>query len=65
MNTNSKNTMISYQKGLIIAKNNNFESEYYACIADNLTPKEALIELNIYETKNSKIPNTSSIYNTR
>jgi hypothetical protein len=65
MNTNSKNTMISYQKGLIIAKNNKLESEYYACIADNLTPKEALIELNIYETKNSKTPNISCIYNIR
>lgn len=65
MNTNIKNTMISYKKGLIIAKNNGLESEYYACIADNLTPKEALLELNIYETKNSKTPNISSIYNIR
>ena len=61
MNTNIKNTMISYKKGLIIAKNNSLESEYYACIADNLTPKEALLELNIYEAKNSKTPNISSI----
>lgn len=65
MNTKHKNTMISYQKGLIIAKNNNLEDQYYACIADNLTPKEALLELNIYETKNSKTSNNSCIYNIR
>lgn len=65
MNTNIKNAMISYKKGLIIAKNKGLESKYYACIADNLTPKEALLELNIYETKNTKTPNISSIYNTR
>jgi len=63
MNTNIKNTMISYKKGLIIAKNKSLESEYYACIADNLTPKEALLELNIYETENSKNTNISCIYN--
>lgn len=63
MNTKPKNTMISYQKGLIIAKNNNLEDQYYACIADNLTPKEALLELNIYETENTQNIQNSSIYN--
>lgn len=63
MNTKHKNTMISYQKGLIIAKNNNLEDQYYACIADNLTPKEALLELNLYETENTQNIQNSSIYN--
>lgn len=63
MNTKHKNTMISYQKGLIIAKNNNLEDQYYACITDSLTPKEALLELNIYETKNQNNTNISCINN--
>ena len=35
---------MSYQEGYNIAKKYGFESEYMACIADGLTPEEALRE---------------------
>lgn len=36
---------LNYTQGLQIAKNSNLESEYNACIADDLSPQEALEEL--------------------
>jgi hypothetical protein len=35
---------MSYQEGLARAKEYGLESEYMACIADGLTPEEALEE---------------------
>ena len=36
---------LNYTQGLQIAKSSNLESEYNACIADDLSPQEALEEL--------------------
>ena len=38
---------MSYQEGYLIAKNCGLESQYMACIADDLSPEEALVECNI------------------
>lgn len=35
---------MTYEEGLKIAKEYNLESEYNACIADDMSPEEALIE---------------------
>lgn len=39
--------MFTYQEGLDIAKRWGLESEYMACIADDMSPTEALDELEL------------------
>jgi hypothetical protein len=38
---------MSYQEGYLIAKDCGLESQYMACIADDLSPEEALEECDL------------------